>query len=638
MSSIATVRGRRPAPKVTPKKPINKEAEIQKKGEINNDVDIDNRENETHYNVIRLEKKQSFQERLESGEVIKVGNYKCSIDGLYHKITDKKSGEVKEVKLSDGVYINDRVYNIDTKEVYISVLHKFGGKFNTLKCSMNVILPNELAKKVNNGFDIPYQNRYSISEFLNAQGKEVPHINSYKNGGWHKSINSDDEFIFRHDKTITSDEEEMAICDVELSEYDLRKKGSLRVWRNMFWKHIKGNTQLEALICIASSAILVGYSARVFGEMESLIIHIYGNSTQGKTTGVMVGVSLIGNPSSKNKGLSRSWNGTSNAIINFLSGNYGIPVIFDELSMNREKDSTSTVYALSAGKDKARLNDSITQREQGEWATTILSTGEQSILERTNKNAGLSIRAIEFSNVQWTKSAENAEEIKNIILNNYGGGAEPIVRRINNLGENGVQALTNRWKNRLKEELSESKFKDRIANKLAIILATGEIINNAIEINLDLDNILNFLVENEEKTMLERDIGAKAFNQIIQKVIENKSNFKVNNMALQNNICWGSINFNQDYYEVAILKNVLEKNLRDLGYGEPKVIIKEWKNSNYLQCEPDRSTKRIRLFSIEESELRKNSLEKEYIPNKLDDTTYVLKVPKEYLQGFLMDN
>lgn len=635
-SGIAKVRGRRPAPKVTPKIPIKMEEELKKEDEEDNQEEYEY--DESINNISIQEKNVSFKERLERGESFKVGNYIYSREGLYFRFSDKKSGETKEVKLSDGVYINDRVYNIDSKEVHINVLHKFNGKFNILKCPMNVILPNELIKKVNNGFDIPYSNKNAISEFLNEQGKTVPHINSYKNVGWHKAVNSENEFIFRHDKTITNDDKEMAICDVEVSEYDLRKKGLLRKWRSMFWKHIKGNVPLETLICIASSSILVGYLARTFGDMESLIIHIYGNSTQGKTTGVMAGVSLIGNPSSKNKGLVRSWNGTNNAIINILSGNYGIPVIFDELSMSREKDSTSTIYVLSAGKDKARLNDSMIQREQGEWATTILSTGEQSILERTNKNVGLSIRAIEFSNIQWTKSAEDSEEIKNKIINNYGVGVEPIVRRINHLGQESVQELINKWKVRLKEVLSESKFKDRIANKLTIILATGEIINSAIEIDLNLDNILNFLVENEEKNMIERDIGTRAFNQIIQKVIENKGNFKINNLSLQNNICWGNINFKEDYYEVSILKNVLEKNLRDLGYGEPKVIIKEWKNSNYLDCETDRSTKRIRLFSKEESELRKSSLGKDELPNKLDDTTYSLKVPKEYLNDFLRDN
>ncbi|MGL5151113.1 MAG: DUF927 domain-containing protein, partial [Clostridium sp.] len=359
---------------------------------------------------------------------------------------------------------------------------------------------------------------------------------------------------------------------------------------------------------------------------------------QGKTTGAMLAVSLIGNPSSKGKGLGRSWNGTSNAIINSLGGNYGVPIILDELSMTKEKELTSEIYTIANGKDKARLTDSITQRKQGDWATTIISTGEQSLLERTNKNAGLSIRAIEFANIQWTKSAENSEAIKEACLRNYGGGAEPIVDYITSIKEEGVQALISKWRERLNDAIEDSNFKQRISNKLAVILATGEIVKNAIRINLNLDEILNFLVKNEEQNMLQRDIGMRSFNQIVQKVIENKGYFKINNCTTQNTICWGIINSKEDYHEVIILKNILEKNLKELGYGDSKVIIKEWKNSNLLHAEKDRSSKRVRMFSDDEMELRKKSLGKDDVPSKAEDTAYILKIPREYLDDYLLSN
>ena len=39
------------------------------------------------------------------------------------------------------------------------------------------------------------------------------------------------------------------------------------------------------------------------------------------------------------------------------------------------------VYTMTAGEEKARLTDTITQRRRPKWATTIISTGEQSIFE-----------------------------------------------------------------------------------------------------------------------------------------------------------------------------------------------------------------------------------------------------------------
>ena len=119
MSDIARLRQRRPAPKVTYKKPIIKYDDLETEQELDEEqsiVDIDR---------IKKQKKYiNFEERLENEESISIGNFRYDRHGIYFKYTDKKSGEIKEKKISDGVYIKDKVYNIDTKEVYTNVLYK----------------------------------------------------------------------------------------------------------------------------------------------------------------------------------------------------------------------------------------------------------------------------------------------------------------------------------------------------------------------------------------------------------------------------------------------------------------------------------------------------------------------------------
>ncbi len=587
-------------------------------------------------NKVQNDNFNSLANRISRGEIYRIDDFIYSEEGLYYQSIDKKTGEIRNIKISDGVYIDEVVHNIDDKDTYIKLIYNFNNKYIVIKCPMSQLLPNELMKLIDKGVDIPYDYRKLISRFLNSQRTDALHKNTYRNVGWYNSINNKGEVLFRHNSIFTNNPVEFGICDEELSEYNLKPIGNLESWIAMFNTYVQGNFQAEALICIGVSSILVGYLARITKDIDSLIIHLCGNSTQGKTTGAMLAVSLIGNPSSKGKGLLKTWNGTTNAIINSLAGNYGIPVIFDELSMSKEKELTSEIYTIATGKDKARLTDSIVQRKQGDWATTVISTGEQSLLERTNRNAGLSIRAIEFSNIQWTTSAQNSEVIKETCLNNYGIGVEKIVNCINELGESRVIELVNKWRDKLDEGIQNSKFKHRMSSKLAIILAIGEIINNSIKINLNLDEIFKFLVENEDKNMLERDIGMNAFNKVVQVIIENKCCFKINNIPLQNSICWGNISLKADYYEVTILKNILDKNIRQLGYGDPKIVIKEWKSNNLLDCEGDRNTKRVRVFQDNELELRKVSLEQDKLPNKLEDTTYILKIPKEYLEDFLM--
>lgn len=644
-AGIATLRGRRPAPKLRPKIPIINKELLGNDDSLDEDEYLDNKydigtdkSKGLKYISAKEDDYTDLTQYLKENKFYKVQDYILTNEGLFYRSVDKQTGQVTQIKISDGIYVEKVVHNIDDNDTYINITYKFNNKNITIKCPMNQLLPNELIKLVSKGADIPHKYKSLISDFINEQRKLAKHENIYSNVGWHKSIVDKNEIKFRHDRLFTTNELEVARSDEDISKYDLKPKGHLLAWRNMFNNDVKGNIPAETLICIGASSILVGYLALITKDTDSLMVHLCGNSTQGKTTGAMLAVSLLGNPSNKGKGLVKSWNGTSNAIINSLGGNKGITIILDELSMTKESELTSEVYTITDGRDKARLTDTIEQRNQCEWSTTVISTGEQSMLEKTNKNIGLMVRLIEFSNVQWTISAENAEKIREKCLNNYGVGAESIVKEVERLGQDGINELINKWRELLNEAITENKFKERVSKKLAIILATGEIVSKAIRIDLDLDAILNFLVENEEQNMIERDLGMKAFNQIVQVIIQNKGYFKLNNISIQNNICWGNINSKDDYYEVAILKNVLDKNLRMLGYGDPRIVVKEWKNGNLLESERDRSTKRVKIFSEDEIEMRKMSLETDNVPNKVEDTTYIIKVSKEYLNDFLINN
>ena len=101
----------------------------------------------------------------------------------------------------------------------------------------------------------------------------------------------------------------------------------------MFHNEIKGNTALEAMMSIGFSAPIVGYLYRKDKHTDTLIFHMAGKSTTGKTTASKAAISPFGVPDTKGKGLFRTWNGTTNAIINSLGGNFGIPLVFDEFSM-----------------------------------------------------------------------------------------------------------------------------------------------------------------------------------------------------------------------------------------------------------------------------------------------------------------
>ncbi|MCE3404767.1 DUF927 domain-containing protein, partial [Staphylococcus aureus] len=75
-------------------------------------------------------------------------------------------------------------------------------------------------------------------------------------------------------------------------------------------------------------------------EFAGTIFSFTGNSSTGKSTAAALGVSITGNPTKGSNTLFRSWNGTRNALEGYLSNNYGVPIVLDELSSATFKDTT----------------------------------------------------------------------------------------------------------------------------------------------------------------------------------------------------------------------------------------------------------------------------------------------------------
>ncbi|MFD0050312.1 hypothetical protein ACFVHQ_13430 [Actinomycetes bacterium NPDC127524] len=304
--------------------------------------------------------------------------------------------------------------------------------------------------------------------------------------------------------------------------------------------------------------------------------------------------------------------------------------------MSNAPSLTEILYTVASGQEKARLTDTIQQRKQGRWALSILSTGELSIFDRTNHNVGLTVRTFEFSNVTWTKSAANADTIRNVIQNNYGHAGETFVQYLFSHGLDIMDETWKEWQVRCSSILPDTPFRTRIAKKYAVILAAADLANRSLDLGLSLTDILAFLAQQEEVISEQRDIGQRAWNRVIQLIIKHHANFRREGVCSNPNQCWGKIFQQENYMEVAFLKHVLEEQLKVQGFEDPKVVLREWKEKNWLFAESDRPTKRTRIFEKGEQEERQKALGLENnAPKKLEDTTYNLKIPKEQFDGLI---
>lgn len=157
--------------------------------------------------------------------------------------------------------------------------------------------------------------------------------------------------------------------------------------------------------------------------LSTMLYHFYGDSSQGKTTALLT-TSVWGKPTVES-GLFGTWNQTELSLMNQLANNFGVTVALDESSICRF-DLTSTLYNLQQGINRQRLQKDLQQQPTKQWLTTILSSGESSLMEHTNKNNGLKVRTVEFC-YPVTLSAEHSNECKAFFLNNYGHTVREIV-------------------------------------------------------------------------------------------------------------------------------------------------------------------------------------------------------------------
>lgn len=150
-------------------------------------------------------------------------------------------------------------------------------------------------------------------------------------------------------------------------EYSAR--GSLTEWR----RGVSGPAQGHAMAVLAISAAFVGPLLHLAG-LESGGIHLFGNSSTGKTTLLKLAASVWGD-----SGLVRSWRATANGLEGVANRTSDVVLILDELGQIDSKDAATALYMLASGVGKIRMNRNATLQDIKTWRAFMLSSGEMTV-------------------------------------------------------------------------------------------------------------------------------------------------------------------------------------------------------------------------------------------------------------------
>lgn len=304
------------------------------------------------------------------------------------------------------------------------------------------------------------------------------HINSVTTTGWHGGA------YVTADKVYGSGG--YTLQTTSASHSKLSMSGGLVEWRDNVAALAQGNSRLMFPICVALAAPLLPLS-----QVQNAGFHLHGASSDGKTTALLTGASVWGDPRTRIK----TWRATANALEQVAAAhNHGL-LVLDEVGQINPKEAGTAAYMLGNGEGKQRMTKGAELRETPEWSLLYLSSGEVSMSEimkadRKEAKAGQELRLLNISSdagqgmgvIEQLNGAGTSGELVKLLIRN-------IEKYHGRVGDQWLTVLTHPgFMERLKPLINnaESKFAgewskgqnaqvQRAAQLFAFVAAAGEL-------------------------------------------------------------------------------------------------------------------------------------------------------------------
>ena len=429
--------------------------------------------------------------------------------------------------------------NIDTNNVMLPITTKY------LNRDIKILIPRdkamskrEIIKLSLQGADVTEENAKYHIRSIEYQERKIGRVNNtHSELGFAKYKEKE---IFKLYKAINEDSSYVGALD-------LKPKGNLGNYLDDLREHVVPYKNISLAFALGVSSSIVAKLNMHYKDINTLLVHLFAESTKGKSTAAMLAIFVWGNPNLSGGGLYNTWNSTENALSTSLAGNYGIAYALDELSMSKIEDTTSLIYNLVGGKDKARLTKDIELRAAATWTTSIISTGEVSLLSKAKNNTGLDIRVLELGGIVWTEDANHSDQVKALVNRNYGVFGADFVKRLIEFPADRLKEIFEEEREIFIQKVKEKNIQDdmlsRTSCKYAIVTLTIRLINSRYKdrgIILDIEGIRELLVDTEINSINRRGIKRKAEDWLIQYIESNASKFKSGKETNTNVDYWGT--------------------------------------------------------------------------------------------------
>jgi uncharacterized protein (DUF927 family) len=237
------------------------------------------------------------------------------------------------------------------------------------------------------------------------------------------------------------DDERLVLQGLVATVEGYKCAGTLAAWQETVAALCVGNSRLTLAVSMAFAATLLTPLGQEGGG-----IHLRGPSSEGKTTALLAGASVWGEP-----GRIESWRATCNALEAVAANHNDNLLLLDELKEIDPREAGGAAYLLSNGAGKRRGRPQGGTRPRLTWRTLFLSSGEISLSQHVEA-VGLKIHA--------------GQEVRLIDLGADAGGAHGLFENLH--GCAGGQVFADLIRQRVREAYGHAgrAFVARLAEDL----------------------------------------------------------------------------------------------------------------------------------------------------------------------------
>lgn len=458
----------------------------------------------------------------------------------------------------------------DTEKIQIAFRREKSQWSNCIFPRSTISNKNKIIELADRGVFVTSDTATALVTYLGTclanNAETIPIIQSVGRLGWVDSV------FVPYAEALTLDNAEQG---AELARA-VHSKGTLEEWAEYIAPLRKQSLYLQIVLAAAFASVLIS-------KVKTLpfVLHLWGGTGTGKTVALKVAASVWGNPEKYMLTL----NGTTNALMGTAALLHDLPLLADELQtikldtnfQNQTYDKL--IMQLTEGKDKARLTQQSTLKDQKTWNNCFIFTGEEPITQ-SNSGGGTKNRVIELQCKEQIISNGNA--VVNFIDSHYGNAGRALIEHI---ASKPAETLQQDFQDLQRALLDLSGSSAKQCAALALIALADAYADECIFKDkrqaLELQQLAGIA-----KSLAEIDSAERAYRYIMDVIAANADYFarrdKHEYYKPATGACLGKLT--ADY--IAINRTRIAEELAKQGYSLNSVVD-AWKNKGYILTRAD---------------------------------------------------